>query len=121
MDVGAVLASQMEPRGGRRACGNRRVGGPRRSWDRLGLVLFSSCDSGSLFLASWVPLGVVLRCSWDHFWPSWELLGSFWGTPDGILKSYNPIGYISLNSSVLQPIARQLFASRAGGLREAIK
>ena len=85
------------------SCANRLVGGPRRSWDRLGSVLLSSCDSGSLFKASWMPLGVVLGCSWGHFWPSWELLGSFLGTPDGILKSYNPIGYIPINSSTDQP------------------
>ena len=67
------------------SCANRLVGGPRRSWDRLGSVLFSSCDSGSLFLASWVPLGVVLGRLWPRFGSSWALWGPFtvvFGSPE---------------------------------------
>ena len=86
-----VLGSQMEPRGGRLNCANRPVGGPRRSWDRLGSVLFSSCDSGSLFCPSWVPLRIVLGRLRPRFGSSWALLGSFWGTPCSILESSNPI------------------------------
>ena len=57
------------------------LGDPRRSWDRHGSVLFSSCDSVSLFLASWVPLGLVLGGLKPRFGASWALLGSFLGTP----------------------------------------
>ena len=76
-------------RGGPLSCANRPVGGPRRSWDRLGSVLFSSCAPGSLFGAHRVPLGVVLNVlglvfchlglSWARFRSSWALLGSFLG------------------------------------------
>ena len=61
------MASQMEPRGCARACGLARGGGPRRSQDRLGSVLFSSCRSGSLFWSSWAPLGVVFGRSVGRF------------------------------------------------------
>ena len=76
---------------------NRPLGGPRRSWYRLGSVLFSSCSLGSLFSPSRAPLGVVLGRfgrrfgpSWARFGSSWALLGSFLGTPDGMFESYNP-------------------------------
>ena len=90
------------------------LGDRRRSWDRLGSVLFSSCRSGSLFWASWVPLGVVLGDLWPRFGPSWARFGalrvSFW----------NPITLYAhqfVNASTLQPVARQHFVTRAGGLR----
>ena len=86
---GTVLGSQMEPRGAPLNWSNRPVGGPRRSWHRLGSVLFSSCDSGSLFWAS--RLRVVLGCLWPRFGSSWALLSSFLGTPCSILESSNPI------------------------------
>ena len=35
------------------------LGDPRRSWDRLGLVRWSSCGSGSLLWTSWAPVGAV--------------------------------------------------------------
>ena len=59
-------------------------GDPRRSCTRPGAVLFSSCDSGSLFWASWARLGVLLGCSWDTFDPSWALLGSLRRTSGSI-------------------------------------
>ena len=56
-----------EPRGARLYFENRPWGGPRRSQDRLGSVLFSSCRSGSLFWSSWAPLGVVFGRSVGRF------------------------------------------------------
>ena len=76
-------------RGGPLSCANRPWGGPRRSWNRLGSALFSSCGSGSLFCPSWARLGVVLGCFWLRFGPSWSLLASFWGSPVGIFERFN--------------------------------
>ena len=94
---GSILVPFWPPKwnpGARLNCENRPWGGPRRSQDRLGSVLFSSCASGSLFGAHRVPLGVVLSVlglvfchlglSWARFRSSWALLGSF-------LESYDPI------------------------------
>ena len=72
-------------------CANRPWGGPRRSQDRLGSVLFSSCRSGSLFWSSWAPLGVV-------FGRLGLLLGSFWAAPGVVLVLFR-----HFNSSI-QPI-----------------
>ena len=85
------MASQMEPRGCARTCGLARGGGPRRSQDRLGSVLFSSCRSGSLFWSSWAPLGVV-------FGRLGLLLGSFLAAPGVVLVLFR-----HFNSSI-QPI-----------------
>ena len=49
------------------SCANRPWGGPRRSQDRLGSVLFSSCRSGSLFWSSWGRFGVVFGRSVGRF------------------------------------------------------
>ena len=72
---GSVLvplwAPKWVPRGGA-DCAKRRFGDPRRSRDRLGSILFSSCGSRSLLLPSWAPFGVVCGCSWGRF-------GAFWG------------------------------------------
>ena len=43
------------------------MGGPRRSWDRRGSVLLSSCGSRSLLCPSWARFGVVFGCSWGRF------------------------------------------------------
>ena len=48
-------------------CANRPFGRPRRSQDRLGSVLFSSCRSGSLFWSFWGRLGVVFGPSGGRF------------------------------------------------------
>ena len=91
----------------------------------LGIVLvsvpFSSCGLGSLFGASWVPLEVVFGCSWSHVGPSWELLGSFLGTPDGILKSYNPIGCSPINWSIHQSFNLQLVSCLQVGPADCAK
>ena len=55
-----------------------------RVFHPLGLLL------GSFWVASGLVLG-HLGLSWARFGSSWALLGSFLGTPDGILESYNPI------------------------------
>ena len=69
IDFGAVLGAPL-------SCVNRLVGGPRRSWDRLGSVLSSSCGLGSLFLSflssCWGRLGSLLV----SFWEIWAILGS---------------------------------------------
>ena len=62
-----VLGSQIEPRGGRLSCANLPWAAPRRSQDRLGSVLFSSCRSGSLFWSSWGRFGVVFGRSGGRF------------------------------------------------------
>ena len=62
------MAPKMAPQGCARTmlnCADRPWGGPRRSQDRLGSILLSSCRSGSLFWPSWGRFGLVL--------------GSFWG------------------------------------------
>ena len=53
--------------GGRLSYANRPWGGPRRSQDRLGSVLFSSCRSGSLFWSFWGRFGVVFGRSGGRF------------------------------------------------------
>ena len=86
--LGSVLVPFWTPKwspGGRLSYANRPLGGPRRSWDRLGSTLFSSCGLGSLFWPSWAPLGVVLGRFWTCFGPSWALVGAFWGSPGAVL------------------------------------
>ena len=115
------MASQMEPRGCARTCGLARGGGPRRSQDRLGSVLFSSCRSGSLFWSSWAPLGVV-------FGRLGLLLGSFLAAPGVVLvlfrhfnSSIQPVNSSTrrFNPSTHQPMALRHFLTRPGGLRAA--
>ena len=107
------MASQMEPRGCARACGLARGGGPRRSQDRLGSVLFSSCRSGSLFWSSWAPLRVVFGRSGGRFgaFSAFQLIDS---TRQLINSSIQLI-----NSSTHQPMALRHFLTRPGGLRAA--
>ena len=94
---------------------------PRRSQDRLGSVLFSSCRSGSLFWSSWAPLGVV-------FGRLGLLLGSFLAAPGVVLvpfrhfnSSIQPVNSSTrrFNSSTHQPMALRHFLTRPGGLRAA--
>ena len=115
------MGSQMEPRGGRLYFENRPWDGPRRSQDRLGSVLFSSCRSGSLFWSSWAPLGVV-------FGRLGLLLGSFLAAPGVVLvlfrhfnSSIQPVNSSTrrFNSSTHQPMALRHFLTRPGGLRAA--
>ena len=68
-----------------------------------------------------MPLEVVFGCSWGHFGPSWELLGSFFGTPDGILKSYNPIGCSPINWSIHQSFNLQLVSCLQVGPADCAK
>ena len=68
--LGSILVAFWPPKwapGARLYYENRAVGGPRRSQDRLGSVLFSSCRLGSLFWSSWAPLGVVFGRSGGGF------------------------------------------------------
>ena len=75
--------------------------------DGLGIVLGRSFFR----LAVWVRFFIPLRSLLGSFWVAFGLfldylgvvLGSFWGTPDGILKASKPIGYIVINSSTHQP------------------
>ena len=124
IDFGAVLASQIEPRGGRLSYANRPWGGPRRSQDRLGSVLFSSCRSGSLFWSSWAPLVVVFGV----FGRLGLLLGSFLAAPGVVLvlfwhfnSSIQPVNSSTrrFNSSTHQPMALRHFLTRPGGPRAA--
>ena len=96
-------------------------GGPRRSQDRLGSVLFSSCRSGSLFWSSWGRFGVV-------FGRLGLLLGSFLAAPGVVLvlfrhfnSSIQPVNSSTrrFNSSTHQPMALRHFLTRPGGLRAA--
>ena len=77
----------------------------------------------------WARLAVVLGRRWPCFGSSWALLGplswallsSFWGTPDAVLECCNLYSHQLIDSSILQPMARQHFASRPGGLLKAMK
>ena len=111
------MASQMEPQGCRRAV----LIGWWAVQDGLGIVLVRSF------------FRLAIR---DHFfWPLGRLLESFWGV-FGLVLSYlglswarfwalrvafwNPITLYAhqlINASTLQPVPRQHFATRAGGLR----
>ena len=57
---------------------------PRRSWDRLGSVLFPSCGLASIWGRFWVPLGAVWGCSWCRFGPFRE---DSWGVFIIVLSS----------------------------------
>ena len=64
-----------------------------------------------------MPLGVVLQRLRPRFGPSWALLGSFWALR---VAFWNPITLYAhqlINASTLQPVPRQHFVARAGGLR----
>ena len=94
---------------------NRPWGGPRRSWDRLGSVLFSSCRSGSLFWSSWAPLGVVFGRSGGRFgaFSAFQLIDS---THQLINSSIQPINSSThrFNSST------QLRTTNVGSLRRLL-
>ena len=82
------------------------VSDPGGAQDGLGIVLVRSFfrlavwvrffgPLGRLLGSSWVGFGFVfdhLGLSWARFGSSWALLGSFLGSPDGMLvqESYNP-------------------------------
>ena len=115
------MASQMTPQGCARTGGLASWGRPRRSQDRLGSVLFSSCRSGSLFWSSWAPLGVI-------FGRLGLLLGSYLAAPGVVLvlfrhfnSSIQPVNSSTrrINSSTHQPMALRHFLTRPGGLRAA--
>ena len=102
------------PLGVRANYANRLWGGPRRSQDRLGSILLSSCRSGSLFWPSWGRFGLVL--------------GSFWGALGVVLvlfrhfnSSIQPVNSLTrrFNSSTHRPMALRHFLTRPGGLRAA--
>ena len=81
---------QMGPQGCARTEAPRPWGGPRRSQDRLGSVLFSSCRSGSLFWSSWGRFGVVFGRSGGRFgaFSAFQLIDS---THQLIKSSIQPI------------------------------
>ena len=107
------MASKMEPRGHDRTAGLARWGGPRRSQDRLGSVLFSSCRSGSLFWSSWAPLRVVFGRSGGRFgvFSAFQLIDSTHHLIDSSIQL--------INASTHQPMALRHFLTRPGGLRAA--
>ena len=74
-DFDAVLGAKMPPQGGGRTVLIDPLGAPRRSWDRLGSILFSSCGLASIFGRFWAPLGAFWGCSWDRVGPFGGLLG----------------------------------------------
>ena len=87
-------------------------------WDRfLGPL---GCLLGSFWDAFGVILG-HLGFSWARFGPSWALLGSFWKLRMAFWSPISVYSHQLVNLSALQPMADQHFATRAGGLREAIK
>ena len=53
------------------------MAGPRRSRDRLGSILRSTCGLGSLFEPSSAPLGTIFGRSWANFWLVGAVLVSF--------------------------------------------
>ena len=75
VDFDAVLGAKMAPQEGGPIVLIDPLGGPRRSWDRLGSVLFSSCGLASFFCRFWVPLGAFWGCTWGRFGPFGRLLG----------------------------------------------
>ena len=89
--------------------------------DGLGIVLVRSFFRLAIRDRFFWPLGCLLESFWAvfgleaRFGPSWAHLGSFLGTPSSILESYKQ--YMPINSSAHQPLARQHFVTRAGGLR----
>ena len=107
------MASQMAPQGCARTGAPAPWGRPRRSQDRLGSVLFSSCRSGSLFWSSWGRFGVVFGRSGGRFgaFSAFQLIDS---THQLINSPIQPI-----NSSTHQPMALRHFLTRPGGLRAA--
>ena len=78
--------------------------GPGAVQDGLGIVLVRSFfrlairdhffgPLGCLLESFWGVFGLVLGhlgLSWARFGSSWALRGSFLGSPDGMLESYNP-------------------------------
>ena len=106
------MASQMEPRGCARACGLARGGGPRRSQDRLGSVLFSSCRSGSLFWSFWGRFGALRGSFWCFFGSSTH---RFNPSTHQLVDSTHQL----INLSTHHPMALRHFLTRPGGLRAA--
>ena len=97
-------------------------GGPVGVQDGLDIVLVRFFFRLAVRVRFFGPLGVVLGHFWPRFRPSWGLLGSFLGTPDGLSELSNPINLYShqlIDSSTLQPMTCQHFATRPGGLRAA--
>ena len=111
--LGAVLASQMASRE-RMDSGQIDTRGVQ---DGLGIVLFSSYDSGSLF----EPLGCLLESFWGVFGLVLGHLGLSWARFWALRVAFwNPITLYAhqlINASTLQPVPRQHFVTRAGGLR----
>ena len=74
------------------------MGGPRRSWDRLGSVLFFVLSFGIAFL-------VVLGSSWGRFWSSWAPLRVFFGRSGDRFGAFSAFQLINstrqlINSSI---------------------
>ena len=78
---------------------NRPRGGPRRSQDRLGSVLFSSCRSGSLFWSSWAPLRVVFGRSGGRFgaFSAFQLIDSTHQLINSLIQPINSSTYRLIN------------------------
>ena len=82
-----------------------------RFFEPLGCILVSFGGVFGLVLGYSGPVVGRLGLSWARFWPL-------------RVASWNPITLCAhqfINLSTLQPMACQHFATRAGGLREAIK
>ena len=106
--LGSILVPFWPPKwhpGGPLSCANRPWGGPRRSQDRLGSVLFSSCRSGSLFWSSWAPLGVVFGRSGGRFgaFSAFQLMDSTHQLINSSIQPINPSIH-QLIDSTHQPI-----------------
>ena len=91
---------------------NRPWGVPRRSCDRLGSVVFSSCGLGSLFWLSWGRLGTLLA----PFWAVLGSLGVFLGHSERNFGAFNffliSCSFILLSALGSLPMARQRSPSR---------
>ena len=70
--------------------------GPKRSWDRLGSVLFVVLPFGIVFGPSSVLLGVIFGLLWCHFRRLGVVLGHSRGCFWTILGSFGPAVRLSL-------------------------
>ena len=69
--------------------GKAALGGPRRSWDRLGSFLVSYSGLVLPFWSSSGRLGPVLGRSWDRWWSFLGLLGVVFGSPGSFCACFH--------------------------------
>ena len=111
----------MEPRG-------RTDSGQIGTWavqDGLGIVLVRSFFRLAIRDHFFAPLGCLLESFWGVLGLVLGHLGLFWARVGALHAAFwNPLTLYAhqlINASTLQPVARQHFETRPGGLREAIE